>query len=146
MLTVQSLMTKLVVTATLDTPLLRVHEIMEERQIRHLPVVEDGELIGIVSDLDVARSMSPKMGTLGEKNEDREALRTLAHRFMTRNPITVTPDTPIYDAAEILLSKQVSCLPVLDSAKHLVGIITVTDFLRLLSRKDLVLTETSHQP
>ncbi len=109
---------------------------MHAGNFRHLAVVKDGKLLGILSDRDIRQH-------LGHLRD------TKVTGAMTDDAITVTPDTAIEDAAEILLTRKIGALPVVDGSK-LVGIITTTDllnaFIELLgvlekgvSRIDLVL-------
>lgn len=137
MLTVSDLMSRDVVSVGMDDTLLRAHQTMEEHGIRHLPVVDGGVLVGIISSLDIARHLSPRLGTLAERLEDRESLAMLVNRFMTRQPMTVIPETAIQEAAALLLTRRVSSLPVVDGAHVLVGIVTVSDFVRLMARPDV---------
>ncbi len=141
MLTVRAIMTKPPIDVGMDATLLQIHEIMEQHRIRHILITDQGALMGVVSSIDVARQLSPRLGTLAEKNEDRDSLSMLAHRFMTRNPVTITGDTPIWVAAEMLLSRKVSCLPVISANGLLEGIITITDLMRLLARRDIIISE-----
>jgi acetoin utilization protein AcuB len=90
-------------------------EILEEQQIRHLPVVEDSELlVGIVSEKDLLRA---------DASEPVE-------RVMSRDVITVTEYTPLEEAARMMADCKISSLPVMRNGK-LVGIITETDVFRI---------------
>lgn len=94
--------------------------LMTEHAIRHLPVVEDKELVGFVteSDLREVSSISPSEETPIEA-------------FMVREPITVGPDTDIEDAAKLIYYHKIGGLPVVDEDKDVVGIITVVDLLEV---------------
>ncbi|HZJ52687.1 MAG TPA: CBS domain-containing protein [Myxococcaceae bacterium] len=86
--------------------------------IRHIPVVDPKQnLVGILSAGDVllALARGKKSVRVGET--------------MTRNPVTVTPDTPVHEAIELLLENRFGSLPVLGTDGHLMGIVTDTDFL-----------------
>jgi len=92
---------------------------MKLGSFRHIPVVDDeGNLIGIVSARDVLAGLArgKKVKVVGE--------------CMARQVVTVTPETPIPAAIDILLDNQFGCLPVVGSGRHLIGIVTETDFLR----------------
>jgi acetoin utilization protein AcuB len=102
---------------------------MKHEGCRQLPVVDDGKLIGIVTDRDVRLVINSPM-VRHEQGEDERVLNEVtAESCMTPNPIMVTPDTPAYRAAEMLSIYKFGALPVVEQGGVLVGIITVTDFL-----------------
>lgn len=117
MLTVNDLMTVTPRTVRLTTPLIEVLEIMRTEGCRQLPVIDKGELVGIITDRDIRSVLTSPIFLTGS-----------AEAVMTPDPITVTPDTPGYRAAEMLSLYKFGALPVVDG-KQLVGIVTVTDFL-----------------
>lgn len=133
MLTVNDLMTVDPRTIYPDTPLSRIIELMRKENCRQLPVVNDeGRLVGIVTDRDVRLIINSPL-VLREHNREEAFLeRIVADGFMTVNPITVTPDTPAYKAAEMLSSYKFGALPAVEG-ETLVGIVTVTDFLDYVS-------------
>lgn len=132
MLTVNDLMTVDPVTITPDTPLRRIIALMKKEGCRQLPVVDDGKLVGLVTDRDIRLTLNSPI-ILQEQQEEEEFMEVMvADSIMTVSPITVTPDTPAYKAAEMLSIYKFGALPVVEG-ETLVGIITVTDFLDLVS-------------
>ncbi len=132
---VRDWMTKDVMTVASKTTLPEAHRIMKERKIRRLPIVDQqGRLVGIVTRGDV-REASPSDATSLSIYEVHYLLAQLTvDSIMTKDPVTVTPDTPIKDAARIMLEKKISGLPVLQDG-HVVGIITESDiFEGLIAR------------
>ncbi|MCW5882571.1 MAG: CBS domain-containing protein [Anaerolineae bacterium] len=111
-------------------PLPEAHQLMKQRRIRRLPVVDrNGRLVGIVTRGDV-REASPSNATSLSIYEIHYLLSQLAiEAIMTRNPRTVTPDTLIKEAARQMLDHKISGLPVVEGDK-LVGIITESDIFR----------------
>ncbi len=114
-----------------DTDLLRsAVEAALARRIRHMPILDaEGHLVGIVTDRDVKRVLpSPLSATAAD---DYEAIldTTPLVRVMTREPLTVSPQTPMIEAVGILLTNRIGGLPVLENG-HLVGILTERDALR----------------
>lgn len=108
-------------------------ELMRERNCRRLPVVENGKLVGILSDRDVSRATNSPF-ILRERNFDDALLDQLTVRAcMSQRPITVTPRTPIVDAAKLMRDRKIGGLPVVDK-ETLVGIVTETDLLHYLIR------------
>jgi CBS domain-containing protein len=128
---VKELMSRDVVTIGRNDNLLRVDDLMAERHLRHLPVVEDHDVVGVVSQRDLLKaSMSSTMG-YGQKGH-RAFLHTVwVKEMMTYPVITVSPNTAISEAADLMLSKGIGCLPVMEG-DALVGIVTKTDLLRHL--------------
>ncbi len=102
--------------------------LIRQKGIRHLPVVEEGRLVGILTDRDI-RQASPSPATSLEIHELHYLLEKVKIReIMTRKVHTVTPETPIEEAARLMLTHRIGGLPVL-AAGRLVGIITETDIL-----------------
>jgi acetoin utilization protein AcuB len=128
MLTVNDLMTAIPQTVTPETSLRHVIEVMKSEGCRQLPVLENGRLVGIITDRDIRLVMNSPM-VLHNRWQDEELLENItAGSCMTANPLTVTPDMPAYRAARMLSLYKFGALPVEDDGV-LVGIITVTDFL-----------------
>lgn len=127
---IDSIMVRDLVTVSMDHTLDDVRSIFLSHRFHHLLVVEDGKLVGIVSDRDLLRNISPFIGTKAERTQDVYCLDRKVHQFMTRNVITVSPDTPIKVAMSMLLWHNISCVPVTDGQKHPVGICTWHDMMR----------------
>lgn len=127
---VRSKMTPDVITASPETSLADALKLTRGNRIRHLPVVKDGRLVGLVTDRDLRLAMPPVWAQDTNHAELRDALHTrTVDSVMTRDIITTTPTTPIEDAARQLYEHRIGCLPVLED-DELVGIITETDVLR----------------
>jgi acetoin utilization protein AcuB len=107
--------------------------LMKEKRIRRIPIVNGGgKLVGIVSDRDL-KDVSPSRATTLDIWELHAVLDKLKiGDIMTKKPVTVTPDTPIERAAQIMLEKRVEGLPVLDAKGTLVGILTEGDVFKAL--------------
>ncbi len=128
MLIVNDLMTEIPNTVTPQTTIRQVIEIMKMQACRQLPVLQNGKLVGIVTDRDVRLVMNSPL-FMHERWQDEEILDNItAETCMTPDPMTVSPDTPAYQAATMLSIYKFGALPVVDN-NVLVGIITVTDFL-----------------
>ncbi|MBI5855679.1 MAG: CBS domain-containing protein [Nitrospirae bacterium] len=87
-------------------------------------------MTGIISDRDLLKAISPYAGTLSETDRDHATLNKRIHLVMSRNPITVRPDTPLAAAAQVLIETGVSCLPVVTEDGTLEGIISWRDLLK----------------
>jgi acetoin utilization protein AcuB len=127
MLLVKDSMTREVVTLAPRTTAGKALALCRERRIRHLPVVEDGALVGIVSDRDL-RSATPALGDPARA----EALGKIqVHEVMARDVTTVLPDDPVEEAANAMRERKIGCLPVVEDGA-LVGIISSSDVMEAL--------------
>ncbi len=128
--TVAMLMTDAVVTLREEDNLLRLLEGMETLQIRHLPVVDEGMLVGMVSQRDVLRLLRSDLDPASSTRAETEAGRKFVAEVMTREIISVSRDTPIEEAARLIVQHRFGCLPVVDDEGRLLGIVTDIDLLR----------------
>lgn len=107
----------------------RVVELLRRRDIRSVPVLEDGRLVGIVTDRDV-REVAPAYPLFRDEDEVRRYMESLTvTAAMTADPMTIAPDALLIHAARVLETYRISALPVVDGIE-LVGMLTVTDVLR----------------
>jgi CBS domain-containing protein len=128
---VKDLMSTEITTVGRNDDLLRLEQIMANKKIRHFPVVEDGELVGIVTQRDIFRAaMSSAMG-YGQKAQEAYLHKVLVKEIMVYPVTTVTPTTTLQEASDLLLDRGIGCLPVIDKGT-LVGMVTKTDLLRCL--------------
>lgn len=128
---VRDVMTKRVVTVELDVTLAEIKSVFDQSHFHHLVVVNGNKTAGVISDRDVLKSLSPFVGTISERAVDAHTLQRRAHQIMTRKPITTHPDVTLRQAVELMLQKNVSCLPVVEN-DHLVGIVTLKDIIKAL--------------
>lgn len=128
---VSELMATDVVTVGRNDDLRLVDDIMSERHIRHIPVVEDGAVVGLVSQRDVFKArMSSTMG-YGEKGQ-RVFLHTVPVKEIMAHPVvTIAPETPVTEAVDLIMAQGIGCLPVLQD-HQLIGIITKANLLQHL--------------
>ena len=134
-MTVGEIMTKNVITVDLDDTLNQIRELFNRYKFHHVLVLEDNLLVGIISDRDVLEQISPHVDSV---RADARALNTLhkkAHQIMTRTIQSVTTDTSVEAASEILLQESISCLPVLSASGGIDGIVTWRDVLRYYTTK-----------
>src|SRR5262245_15255220 len=126
---VRSRMTADVVTASPETTIAEALALTRKHRIRHLPIVSEDQLVGLVTDRDLRLAMPP-IWAEQQGDELRDALRTkTVAEFMVKSIVTTTPISPIEQAARLLYEHKIGCLPVMDEGK-LVGILTETDVLR----------------
>jgi CBS domain-containing protein len=96
-------------------------QIMLWSKIRHLPVVRDGQVVGLLSERDILRR--------GSAVGAREAARDPVERVMTSPVVTIDPDKPLVTATWLMAGRKLGCLPVV-GREGLVGIVTVSDVVR----------------
>jgi CBS domain-containing protein len=131
--TVKMWMTSKPITIHPQNTLPQARKVMEEKRIRRLPVIEDGELVGIITLGDIREAQPSDANTLRPFEMEQLIGLITVDTVMTANPVTVTPDTHIMEAAQLMLENKIGGLPVLSNGE-LVGIITETDFCRLLTQ------------
>jgi acetoin utilization protein AcuB len=110
-----------------------LHEVlvkMNRHGYRHLPVVEDGQLVGIITDRDVRLAVNSPVLEEDAHLTRQEALEGVrAFDCMTPDPQCVTSDMPLYEAADLLSLNKFGAMPVVDEGK-LIGLISTIDFLK----------------
>jgi acetoin utilization protein AcuB len=121
-----------VITVAPKTPISSAHQIMKEHGIRRLPVVDEGKLVGMITIGDVREASPSDATTLSIWEMNYLWAQLTVQKVMSRKLFTVTPETPIIDAAEMMMEHKVSGLPVVDSSGKLVGMITESDIFRML--------------
>ena len=139
---VEELMTPKVFVVEQDDYIDRVFFLIHYESIRHLPVVEKGKVIGIVSDRDLYKAMGPKSNSqaiaeaAGPNTAELHVAPKKVRHIMRRGVMTVNRDTTASEAAAIMADNRIGALPVVDKDKKLVGILTSTDILRVFSKID----------
>lgn len=134
---VEELMTSKVFTIDPHDMIDRVFFLIHYERVRHLPVVEKGKVIGMVSDRDMYKALGPKSNSNAiEGNKSGTELHVIPKKvqnIMRRGVISVSPDTLASDAAALMADNRIGALPVLKGDK-LVGILSSTDILRVFSK------------
>ena len=127
MLLVSDSMARDIVTLSPDETAATALALCRERRIRHLPVLSEGRLVGIVSDRDL-RSSTP---ALGDPERATALEKVLVGDVMAREVVTVDPEDPIEQAANTMREQRIGCLPVLEG-EVLIGIVTASDVMEAL--------------
>ncbi|MDE1894792.1 MAG: CBS domain-containing protein [Xanthomonadaceae bacterium] len=130
---VQDIMSRRLVTVEMDDKLKVVRDIFDTLHFHHLLVVDEGRLVGVVSDRDLLRALSPFLGSVVEGERDVATLNRRVHQIMSRHPVTLGPQASLADAAGLFLSHPISCIPIVDSEGRPAGILSWRDLLRSLS-------------
>lgn len=138
MLTVQEIMSRPVVTVSMDAKLAEIRDVFDRERFHHVLVVEKERVVGIISDRDLLKRLSPFAGNkLNERKQDENTLSLRAHQIMTRNPIAALPGDSVQTAVDLILKHNLRNLPVLDEQRRPLGILSWKDILRWGSFKGL---------
>jgi len=130
---IKDVMTKNPITADSETLVLDAQRIMKENNIRRLPIVDKGKLVGIITKHDLLEA-SPSPATSLSVHELNYLLSKMkVKEIMKKNPITLTPDTPFEEALKIGQDRKIGSFPVVENGK-LVGIATESDIIRFVTR------------
>ena len=134
-MTVEAIMSRRVVTVEFDDRLALVKEIFDATGFRHVLVVENEKLYGVVSDRDLLRALSPYIGSATECSRDTDTLNKRVHQVMSRKPITLHANDEISGAIKLLLDNRISCIPIVDDDFKPIGIVSLRDILQWFSEK-----------
>jgi len=126
---VSQLMSRDVVKVSMDDTLAEIKLIFEEHRFHHVMVTENGQIVGVISDRDLLKNISPFMGRLDERNQDLNCLRRRAHQIMTRKLVCTAEDVSPREAMQIMLREHISCLPVVDGRRRCVGVVSWRDLM-----------------
>jgi CBS domain-containing protein len=117
------------VTLKPDDSLDLANDVISLGRIRHIPVVEDGRLVGLLSERDLMGAAANQIFGLKQKSKSALLKSVVIKDVMKKKVITVTSDTKIADAAHLMADKKIGCVPVMSNGA-LVGLLTTTDILR----------------
>jgi len=125
------------ITIGIDEPFSRVWDILREKKIRHLPVVDpDGKIKGMITQRDLYRTVAPKKSVeedgLFYNKEDLD--KYILRHVMSKEIFSLSPYDTLGFVINAMVTKKFGCLPVMDTEGYLVGIITQIDVLRAISR------------
>ncbi|HEY9052782.1 MAG TPA: CBS domain-containing protein [Gammaproteobacteria bacterium] len=130
---IEDIMSTNLVTVGMDDTLKTVKEVFDNTHFHHILVVESDTLLGIISDRDVLKSISPYVGTPAETSRDIATLNKRAHQIMTRKLVTISAHVDIKEAIRIFTTHKISCIPVIIGANKPVGIISWRDVIKAIA-------------
>jgi CBS domain-containing protein len=105
------------------------NDVISLGRIRHIPVLTDGRLVGLLSERDLIGAAANRIFGLKQKSKSALLKTVLIKDIMRKKVVTVTPETAIKDAAHLMATKKIGCVPVVTDGT-LVGLLTTTDILR----------------
>ena len=127
---ITEIMTDRVATVSMDDPLTVVKNVFDNCQVHHLLVVNAELLVGVISDRDLFKAMSPSLGTAAEISRDTYTIKQRVHKIMTRKLVTLGPTASVKDAIDVFNTQQISCIPIIDDAGRPIGIVSWRDIMR----------------
>jgi acetoin utilization protein AcuB len=134
---VQDLMQTRVFTVSENDTVDRVFFLIHYEKIRHLPVVDRKQVVGIVSDRDLYKALGPRAAPEpGRQASGETSLYVIPKRvrhIMRRGVFTIAPEAPAAEAASLMARRKIGALPVTKKSR-LVGIVTATDLLRAFAQ------------
>lgn len=129
---VRNWMSREIATVEEDDSMQDAMKIMKQKNIRMLPVLKAGRLVGVLTDRDLKRASASDATTLDVHELLYLISKIKVKGIMSKNPITVPPDLTIEETAEVLMNNKISGAPVVDDRGEVVGVITQTDIFRVL--------------
>jgi len=127
---ISKIMSRNIVTVNIEESLKETEKLMLKNHIRHIPIMNESRLIGIVSLTDLQRIGFADAYNNEEKSVDNVIYELLTlEQVMVKSPITIQQDCSIKEASQILVDNEFHALPILDG-EELVGIVTTTDLIR----------------
>ena len=127
---ITEIMSSPIKSVTLDDFLKDVKDIFDSNDIRHVIVVEEGELIGIVSERDLLKNISPYLNTNVYTTRDLATLNQRVIHIVTRKPKFWTLKHEVQDAVDLFNTVRIGCIPIVDENNAPVGIVTRGDIIR----------------
>ena len=124
-----------VVTIEPETSLLEAQRLMGTKRMRVLPVVEEEKLVGLVTRTDLMKVAPSRFSSPNNQEQSLTILLQPVEKIMTTEMITVTPQKPLLNVAELMLENKFHSLPVVGAEGKLLGIITDSDLFRMVIQK-----------
>ncbi len=132
--TVGEIMSRKVESIEATVTITDAYGIMKKLGFRHLPVIEPKtrKLLGLISDRDIKKFMSPFVGSTRETAQDKATLMIEVGKVMVKTVMTATPETEVKKIIDQMLMKKFNAVPVVDADNRLVGMLTTVDMMKLL--------------
>lgn len=134
---IEQIMSKKLITLMIDDDLEKAKDLFENNNIHHILILDNKKLVGVITDRDLYKHLSPAIGTAKETHKDTALLQKKIHLIMNRNLITARKEISINKAVLLFNDNHISCLPIIDKNFAVVGIITWRDILKTVAQQYL---------
>lgn len=132
-MSIRPLMSRNLITLDMDDTLQKAKETFDKHNIHHILVVDGYELVGVITDRDIYKHLSPAIGTIKETHNDIAMMKKRLHLIMSRKLVTATENLSLNEAVLRFHENHISCLPVVDANYIPIGIITWRDILKVVA-------------
>ncbi|WP_426360429.1 CBS domain-containing protein [Pseudocolwellia sp. HL-MZ19] len=132
-MSVKAIMSRDLIILDLDDNLEKAKQIFDETNIHHILVTDNHKLVGIITDRDVFKHLSPSVGTQRETAKDLLLLHKRVHLIMARNLVTAKASISLNEAVLLFHDNHISCLPVVNSTGEPIGIISWRDIIKIVA-------------
>lgn len=147
---VEHIMTRRVVAVSPDTPVTEVARLMWQHAFSGVPVVDDGQVVGVISEYDLISQQAAfdaplyvtfldayfRVPGTGDEEQLRRILATTAKELMTSPPVTAKPNATVQDVATLMYERRVNPVPIVDDDGTLLGIVSRADIIHLMVREE----------
>jgi acetoin utilization protein AcuB len=132
-MSLNKVMSKNLITLELDDDLGKAKAIFDQHKIHHILVLNDKELVGVITDRDIYKHLSPTIGTKNETTRDYSLLQKKLHLVMNRNLTTASENATLNEAVLLFHDNHISCLPIVNDKMEPLGIISWRDILKVIA-------------
>jgi len=135
MMSLSKIMSTNLITLEMDDDLRKAKAIFEQYKIHHILVLNGKELVGVVTDRDIYKHLSPTIGTKNETPRDHSMLQKKLHLIMNRNLTTAKLQVNLNEAVLLFHDNHISCLPIVNDLMQPIGIISWRDILKVIAQQ-----------
>lgn len=132
-MTIGKIMRRNLITLDMDNTLAAAKDLFDKHNMHHILVKDEATLVGVITDRDLWRNLSPTVGTRKETAQDSFILNKRVHLIMVRDLITATEDVTINEAVLLFYDHRISCLPIVDEKNSPIGIVTWRDIIKVIA-------------
>lgn len=123
------------ITGTLDDFLSEVKEMLAVNNIKHLVIIEEGKLMGVLSERDLLLAISPYVNSNVYTTRDLATLNQRVGQIVERHPLYLDDQAELEDAIDMFDKNHISCIPIVDADFVPVGVVTKSDIIRFYNKK-----------